>query len=59
MGSSREVRASDCQCQYPKMSWAWICKRLRGPVIDSKKSIPPAFEALRAGTITLFVLPAT
>ncbi len=35
---------------------ARICKRLRDPRIDSKESIPPAYVAWRAGTITLFHL---
>jgi hypothetical protein len=53
---------------------ARICKRLRSPEIDSailyslawpespgidsKASIPPAYVAWRAGTITLFLLGA-
>jgi hypothetical protein len=35
---------------------AWIFKILRSPEIDSKESIPPAYVAWRAGTITLFLL---
>ncbi len=31
-------------------------KILRGPGIDSKESIPPAYVAWRAGTITLLFL---
>jgi hypothetical protein len=27
-----------------------VCKRLRSPGIDSKKSIPPAYVASRAGS---------
>jgi hypothetical protein len=37
---------------------ARIFKRLRSPGIDSKASIPPAYVAWRAGTITLFLLNA-
>ncbi len=33
-----------------------ICKLLRSPGIDSKEWIPPAYEAWRAGTTTLFLL---
>ncbi len=33
-----------------------IFKRLWSPGIDSKESTPPAYEARRAGTITLFLL---
>jgi hypothetical protein len=33
-----------------------IFKLLRTPGIDSKESIPPAYVAWRAGTITLFIL---
>jgi hypothetical protein len=36
---------------------ARICKRLRSPEIDSKESIPLAYVAWRAGTVTLFVVP--
>jgi hypothetical protein len=36
--------------------WPRIFKLLRGPGIDSKESIPPAYVAWRAGTITLFLL---
>ena len=35
---------------------ARIFKRLWSPEIDSKGSIPPAYVAWRAGTITLFLL---
>ncbi len=35
---------------------AHIIKRLWSPGIDSKKLIPPAYVAWRAGTITLFLL---
>jgi hypothetical protein len=35
---------------------AQICIRLWNPEIDSKESIPPAYVAWRAGTITLFLL---
>jgi hypothetical protein len=42
---------------FPIPSRARICKRLRSPGIDSKKSIPPTYVAWRAGTTTLFVLP--
>ncbi len=37
---------------------ARIFKRLWSPGIDSKASIPPAYVAWRAGTITLFLLGA-
>jgi hypothetical protein len=37
---------------------ARIFKRLWSPGIDSKTSIPPAYVAWRAGTITLFLLGA-
>ncbi len=43
---------------HPFLQQARICKRLRSPGIDSKKSIPPAYVAWRVGTITLFVVPA-
>ncbi len=33
-------------------------KRVWGPGIDAKASIPPAYVAWRAGTITLFLLGA-
>ncbi len=36
--------------------WALIWKLIRSPGIDSKKSIPPAYVARRAGTTTLFLL---
>ncbi len=39
-------------------SGARICKRLWSPGIDTKASIPPAYVAWRAGTITLFLLGA-
>jgi hypothetical protein len=38
--------------------WASIFKRLWSSGIDSKASIPPAYVAWRAGTITLFLLGA-
>ncbi len=37
-------------------AWARIFKLLRSPRIDFKESIPPAYEAWRAGTATLFLL---
>ncbi len=37
---------------------ARICKRLRTLGISSKESIPPAYEAWRASTTTLFDVPA-
>jgi hypothetical protein len=37
-------------------SWAWTFKLLWSPGIDSKVSIPPAYVAWRAGTITLILL---
>jgi hypothetical protein len=36
--------------------WARIFKLLGSPGIDSKKSIPPAYVAWRAGTTTKFLL---
>jgi hypothetical protein len=39
-------------------SRARICKRLRRPGIDSEDSIPPAYEAWRAGTTNRVVVPA-
>jgi hypothetical protein len=38
--------------------WAQICKLLRSPGIDSKKSIPPGYIAWRDGTTTLYGAPA-
>ncbi len=38
--------------------WAGIFKPLWSPGIDAKASIPPAYVAWRAGTITLFLLGA-
>ncbi len=35
-----------------------ICKRLRSPGIDSEESIPPAYEAWRAGTTNRVIVPA-
>ncbi len=35
------------------LSWARICKRLRSTGIDSNESIPPAYVAWWAGTVTL------
>ncbi len=35
-----------------------MCKCLRSPGIDSEKSIPPAYEAWRAGTPNRVVVPA-
>jgi hypothetical protein len=37
---------------------AGIFKRLWSPGIDAKASVPPAYVAWRAGTITLFLLGA-
>ncbi len=45
-------------CKQERISWARIFKRLWSPGIDSKASIPPAYVAWRAGTITLFLLGA-
>ena len=39
-----------------KVIQARIFKCLRGPEIDSKELIPPAYVALQAGTTTLFLL---
>ncbi len=41
-----------------KKNRARICKRLRGPGIDSKESIPPAYVARRADTSNRVVVPA-
>jgi hypothetical protein len=38
------------------VTWARIFKLLRSQKIDSKESIPPAYEAWRASTATLFLL---
>ncbi len=46
------VGSSDC------LYWAGIFKPLWSPGIDAKASIPPAYVAWRAGTITLFLLGA-
>ncbi len=43
---------------YCSRNRARIFKRLRSPGIDSKKSIPPAYEACRAGTSNRVVVPA-
>jgi hypothetical protein len=40
------------------ISRAQICERLRGPGIDSKESIPPAYVAWRVSTINRVVVPA-
>jgi hypothetical protein len=40
------------------MPRAGIFKPLWSPGIDAKASIPPAYVARRAGTITLFLLGA-
>ncbi len=41
-----------------KFNWARICKRLRSPESDSKKSLPPAYVAWRAGTSNRVIIPA-
>ncbi len=52
-------KANKCILVYKALRYrARICKRLRSPKIDSKESIPPAFVAWRAGTISLFVVAA-
>jgi hypothetical protein len=51
---SRAALFSSC-CKFNNTR-ARIFKRLRSPGIDSKESIPPAYEAWRAGTIALFLL---
>ncbi len=48
------VLQSKLQCFH--LNRARIFKRLWSPGIDSKESIPPAYEVRRAGTITLFLL---
>jgi hypothetical protein len=47
---TRQSQALQCQTK------GRICKRLRSPGVDSKESIPLAYVAQRAGTITLFVV---
>ncbi len=37
------------------VTWARIFKLVRGPGLETKKSIPPAYVDWRAGTITLFL----
>jgi hypothetical protein len=37
---------------------ACICKRFRGPGIDSEEAIPPAYVAWRASTINRVIIPA-
>ncbi len=41
---------------WPLTSRARICKRLRGPGIDSKESIPPAYVARQAGTTNRVII---
>jgi hypothetical protein len=48
--SLRQVDAGE------RLTRARTFKCLWGPGIDSKESIPPAYLAWRAGTITLFLL---
>jgi hypothetical protein len=36
--------------RHPHLCGAHICKRLRSPEADSKKSIPPAYAVWQAGT---------
>jgi hypothetical protein len=40
------------------VSRARICRRLRSPGIDSKESVPPAYQAWRAGTTIKVFVPA-
>jgi hypothetical protein len=49
-------KGSSMSCLLGPMIRARIFKCLWGPGIDSKDSIPPAYVAWRAGTITLFFL---
>jgi hypothetical protein len=42
--------------RWSNISWARIFKRVWSPGIDSKEWILPAYVALQAGTITLFLL---
>ncbi len=51
----RQTKAADL-CRSGSESSARIFKRLWSPGIDSKASIPPAYVAWRAGTITLLLL---
>ncbi len=44
--------------KWGESNGACIFKRLWDPGIDSNLLIPPAYVALRAGTITLFLLSA-
>ncbi len=39
-------------------TWERICKRLRGPGIDTKELIPPAYVAQQAGPSNRVVVPA-
>jgi hypothetical protein len=43
---------------WSRVIWAGIFKPLWSPGIDAKASIPPAYVAWRASTITLFLLGA-
>jgi hypothetical protein len=45
-------------CGMMKVFTSGIFKPLWRPGIDAKASIPPAYVAWRAGTITLFLLSA-
>ncbi len=47
---------SHTDCVSLCIYWAGIFKPLWSPGIDAKASIPPAYVAWRAGTITLFLL---
>ncbi len=48
----------DFSLAWLEAAWAGIFKPLWRPGIDAKASIPPAYVAWRAGTITLFLLGA-
>ncbi len=43
------AQRSSKSMEFLNRTWARICKRLRGPEIDCKESIPAAYVARRAG----------
>jgi hypothetical protein len=51
------VHISQYSLSLPQ-SRARICKRLGSPGIDSEEAIPPAYEAWRANTTNMAVVPA-
>jgi hypothetical protein len=56
--AARHMNSFDLLKLETQLNRARIFKRLWSPGIDSKASIPPAYVAWRAGTITLFLLGA-